>query len=155
MNRAIIIDFSCFLKRFSMPIQRPEQTTAEDSMQIVIHARDFSLTDAIRRHAERRLRSALSCYDQHIQRVVMRLTGDSSERCGAGNCCHVQVQLAGLPDVVVQDIGTDLYVAMGRAAHRAGRTIKRRLVRRRDKARNTSLPDTAAMTERFETTLSN
>jgi len=126
--------------------------TAEDPMQIVIHALDFGLTDALRRHADRRLRTVLTCYDGHIQQVVMRLSGDSAARGGVNKCCHVHVLLAGLPDVVVEDVETDLYVAIGRAVHRAGRAIKRRLARRRDKARTSDQPGTASVADRSATT---
>jgi len=121
-------------------------------MQIVIHALDFGLTDALRRHADRRLRSVLTCYDEHILRVVMRLTGNSGARGEVGKCCHVQVLLVGLPDVVVEDVETDLHVAIGRAAHRAGRIVRRRLVRRRDKARTSGQPGRASVAERSITT---
>ena len=116
-------------------------------MQIVIHALDFPLTGALRSHAERRLRFALTCYKEHIQRVVMRLSGTYGARGGADKCCHLQVVLGGLPDVVVKDIEIDLYVAIGRAANRAGRTVKRRLARRRDRARTSGLHDTASIAE--------
>ena len=109
-------------------------------MQIVIHALDFSLTGALRLHAEQRLRTVLTCHDEYIQQVVMRLSGNSGVRSGVDKCCHLQVLLAGLPDVVVEDVDTDLYVAIGRTVHRAGRTIKRRLARRRDKARTVVYP---------------
>ena len=116
-------------------------------MQIVIHALDFSLTDALRRHAERRLRSVLTCYDEHIQRVVMRLSCNSGIRRGEYKSCHLRVRLAGLADVVVEGVETDLYVAIGRAAHRTGRTIRRQLARRRDKARNCGLCDSDLVIE--------
>jgi ribosome-associated translation inhibitor RaiA len=119
----------------------------EDPMQIVIHALDFGLTDALRRHTERRLRSALTRYDEHIQRVVMRLSGYSDRRGGVDKCCHVQVLLAGLPDVVVEDVETDRNIAISHAVHRAGRTIRRRLVRRRDKARMSGQAGTVSVTE--------
>lgn len=98
-------------------------------MQIDIQARDFSLTDALRSHAERRLRVALTCCDDHIQRVVMRLSDINGPRGGADKRCHLQVVLAGLPDVVIEDIETDLYVAIDRATDRAGRTLVRKLGR--------------------------
>lgn len=116
-------------------------------MQIVLHALGFSLTDTIRRYAERRFRSALTCYDEHILRVVVRLSDHSGERAGENKCCHVQVRLAGLADVVVEDFEADLYVAMGRAAHRADRTIKRRLARRRDIERACGLHNTSSYLE--------
>ncbi len=105
-------------------------------MQIIIHALDFGLTDALRRHADRRLRSVLESYDGHIQRVVMRLSANNGRRGGVDKCCRVQVRLAGLPDVVVENIETDLYAAIGRAVHRAGRSTKRRLVRQRSQVRS-------------------
>ena len=79
-------------------------------MQIDIQARRFSLTDALRSHAERRLRFALTCCDDHIQRVVMRLSDINGPHGGADKRCHLQVVLAGLSDVVVEDTEADLYI---------------------------------------------
>jgi len=98
-------------------------------MQIDIQARNFSLTNAIRSHAERRLRFALTCCDDYIQRVVMRLSDINGPRGGADKRCHLQVVLAGLPNVVVEDIEDDLYVAINRASDRAGRTVTRKIDR--------------------------
>ena len=99
-------------------------------MRIDINARDFPLTDALRGHVERRLRFALSCCGDHIQRVVIRLSDINGPRGGADKRCHLQMVLAGLPDLVVEDTEADLYVAIDRAADRAGRTLVRRIERR-------------------------
>ncbi len=114
-------------------------------MQIDIQAPSFSLTEALRNHAERRLRFSLTYCDEHIQRVIMRLSDINGPRGGADKCCHLRVVLAGLPDVVVEDIQADLYVAIGRAATRAGRTIGRRLTRRRDRDRTTGSHDVVSV----------
>ncbi len=98
-------------------------------MQINIQSRNFSLTDALRSHAERRLRFALTCCDNHIRRVVMRLSDINGPRGGADKRCHLQVVLAGLPDVVIEDTEADLYVAIDRATDRAGRTVVRKTKR--------------------------
>ncbi len=100
-------------------------------MQIDIQARNFSLTDALRSHAERRLRFALTCYDDHIQRAVMRLSDINGPRGGSDKRCHLQVVLAGLPDVVVEDTEGDLYVAIDRATDRAERTLARKIDRQK------------------------
>lgn len=100
-------------------------------MQIDIQARKFSLTKALRDHAERRLRTSLLCAHEHIQRVVVRLSDINGPRGGADKCCHIQVVLAGLPDVVIEDIEADMYVAIDRAADRAGRTVIRKLDRQK------------------------
>ena len=116
-------------------------------MQIDIQARQFSLTNALRNHAERRLRFALTCCDDHIKQVVMRLSDINGPRGGADKRCHLQVMLTGLPDVVVEDTEADLYIAINRATDRAGRTVGRRLARQRDTARASGLHDTVAITE--------
>jgi len=99
-------------------------------MQIDIKAHDFPLTDALRSHAERRLRSALTCCGEHIRRVAMRLSDINGPRGGSDKRCHLQVVLTGLPDLVVEDTEADLYVAIDRAADRAGRTLVRKIERR-------------------------
>jgi ribosomal subunit interface protein len=115
-------------------------------MQIDIQARQFSLTDALRSHAEWRLRFALTYFDNHIQRVVMRLSDINGPRGGTDKRCHLQVVLKGLPDVVIEDTEDDLYVAIDRATDRAGRTVERRLARQRDRVRAPVLLDTLSIT---------
>lgn len=116
-------------------------------MQIDIQARNFSLTGALRSHVERRLRFALTCFDDHIQRVVIRLSDINGPRGGADKRCHLQVVLDGLSDVVVEDIETNLYIAIDRATDRAGRTVGRRLARQRHKARSSGLHDIISITK--------
>jgi ribosomal subunit interface protein len=128
-------------------MKHEQQSSAENPMQINIQARNFSLTDALRSHAERRLRFALTCCDDHIQRVVMRLSDINGPRGGADKRCHLQVVLAGLPDVVIEDTEADLYVAIDRATDRAGRTVGRRLARQRDRGRVSGLYDTVSINE--------
>lgn len=100
-------------------------------MKIDIQARKFSLTKALQSHAERRIRTALTCANEQIQRVVIRLSDINGPRGGADKCCHIQVVLSGLPDVVIEDVEADMYVAIDRAADRAGRTVVRKLDRQK------------------------
>ena len=98
-------------------------------MQIQIRARDFSLTEALQSHAERRLHFALSSFDEHVQRVVMRLSDINGPRGGADKRCQLQVILNGMPDIIIEDTEADLYVAIRRATDRARRTLARRIDR--------------------------
>jgi ribosomal subunit interface protein len=109
-------------------------------MQIDIQARVFSLTDALRSYAERRLCSTLTCCDDHIRRVVMRLSDINGPRGGEDKRCHLQVVLDGLPDVVIEDIEADLYVAIDRATDRAGRTLVRKTDRQQSLLRQSRPP---------------
>jgi ribosomal subunit interface protein len=120
----------------------------EVTMQIEIQARNFPLTDALRRHVERRLEFALSTRDDHIQRVRVRLYDINGPRGGADKCCHIMVTLAHLPDIVIEDTEVDLYTAIDSAADRANRTVGRRLSRQRDRGRYLSLHETALIPER-------
>ena len=115
-------------------------------MKIYIKAGNFPLTCALRSHAERRMRFALTCCDGHIQRVLIRLSDINDPRGGTDKRCQVQVVLDGLPDVVVVDIEANLHVAIDRATDRAARSVGRRLARQRDTARPSSLYNMASMT---------
>ena len=99
-------------------------------MQIDIKAHKFYLTDSLRNYAERRLRFALTCCNDHINRVVMRLSDINGPRGGEDKHCHLQIVLSGLPDVVVEDTELNLYVAIDRATDRAGRAVVRKIDRK-------------------------
>jgi ribosomal subunit interface protein len=99
-------------------------------MQIEIQARNFSLTRAMRTHIERRLGFALSTCYTHIKRILVHLSDVNGPRGGNDKRCHLVVTLPGQA-VVVEKTEADLYVAINRAASRAGRTVMRQLKRRR------------------------
>lgn len=101
-------------------------------MQIEIQAVKFELTDALRAHVQRRLHFALSRFEGRIARAIVRLSDLNGPRGGVDKDCRLQIRLHGLPDVVVEDTEADLYVAISRAADRAGRTLDRRLRRARN-----------------------
>lgn len=121
-------------------------------MKIDIQARDFSLTDALRSHAERRLSFAMSCCSDHIQRVEIRLSDINGPRGGADKCCRLRVVLSGLPDVLIEDIEADLYVAINRATDRAGRTLVRKLGRQQARTRQAhpAIPDTRLFEQKYQ-----
>lgn len=104
-------------------------------MKTEIQARNFPLTKALRNYVNRRLSFALSGRDSHILRVIVHLTDINGPRGGEDKCCHIQIQLARLPDVIIEDTETDMYVAIDRAANRVGRTVQRKLERKRDRDR--------------------
>ena len=110
-------------------------------MQIEIQARDFSLTPALRSHIERRLGFAFSTRYEHIQRIQVRIYDINGPRGGDDKCCQIQIILAGVADVIIEDTETDLYVAISRAAERASRMLARRLDKQRNKNRTRSVID--------------
>ena len=115
-------------------------------MQIDLQARNFSLTDALRSHVKRRLDSALSTRDEHIQRVTVRLSDINGPRGGEDKRCHIQVVLPQLPEVIIEDTDEDMYTAIDRAADRAARTVGRRLARQRHNDRTNRQRELTAQT---------
>lgn len=98
-------------------------------MQMAIQCRGFALTEGLRDYARKRLSYSLSFGDGYILRAIMRLSDINGPRGGKDKRCHIEVRLKGLPAVVIADTEADLYVAIDRAAERAGRTLARRLAR--------------------------
>lgn len=101
-------------------------------MQIHIQSQGFPLTDALREHAEHRLRFGLTHASDHIRRVEMRLSDINGPRGGADKRCSIVVTLGNLPEVVIEDVENDLYVAIDRAADRVSRSVARCLERKRE-----------------------
>jgi ribosome-associated translation inhibitor RaiA len=98
------------------------------------------MTDPLHDFAERRLRFSLTSSNSYIQRVKMRLSDINGPRGGADKRCHIQVVLSGLPDIVIEDIEADMYVAISRAADRAGRSVLRKVSRKQSMLRQGRVP---------------
>ena len=110
-------------------------------MLIEIHCRDFVLTDALEDHVHKRFGFTLSRASGQIRRVDVTLSDLNGPRGGIDKRCLVQIRLDGLQAVVIQDVQSEMYSAIDRAAGRAGRTVMRRL------ALNSSRRRTAATHE--------
>jgi ribosomal subunit interface protein len=104
-------------------------------MQFHIHAGDFPLTDALRRHVERRLHFDLARFQPLVRKIDVHLSDVNGPRGGHDKRCQVRVRLAAHADVVVEDIEADLYHAVDRALGRSARAVGRRLGRARRLAR--------------------
>lgn len=100
-------------------------------MKIEIQARNFSMTQGIRAHIERRVSYALSSSYQHVKRILVRLYDINGPRGGDDKRCHLELVLPG-QTLVVEDTKSDLYSAVNSATSRAGRSVARWLRRRRD-----------------------
>lgn len=98
-------------------------------MQIEIQAVDFALTEGLRAHLQYRLNFALWRFQDRIARVAVRLSDVNGPRGGVDKVCRLRVRLHGMPDVVIEDTEADLYMAISRAADRAGRTMGRQMER--------------------------
>lgn len=100
-------------------------------MRIEINSRQFALTEGLRNHIERRLQFALSWSRHNLQKVSLRLGDINGPRGGADKLCRIQIPLDGGGSVIVEEVRSDLYVAIDLAVDRAVRVLARRLERRR------------------------
>lgn len=100
-------------------------------MQVDIQAHGFTLTDGLREYVLKRLAYSLSHGDGHLMRVLVRLSDINGPRGGEDKRCLVDVRLKHSPEVVIEDTESDLYLAIDRAAERAGRAVARHLARQR------------------------
>jgi len=101
-------------------------------MSTNIQARGFELTDGLREYTARRLQFALGWASHHLGRVSVRLSDENSPRGSADKRCRIRIDFPGAQDVVIEDTEADVYVAIARAADRAGRLVAHRLERQRD-----------------------
>ena len=93
-------------------------------MNTDIRARHVELSDELRAHAERRLRSALKRLDRPILRVRMWLTDLNGPKGGVDKHCRIEVAgRAGT--VVVEDTNADAYVVIDLATERVRRAARR------------------------------
>ena len=96
-------------------------------MTIGIQCRGFSLTSAIAGRVRKRLDFLLGRRFNRLRRVDVTLSDLNGPRGGVDKRCLVKVSIDGLRPVVIEDIQSDLYMAIDRAAGRASRTVLRRM----------------------------
>jgi len=101
-------------------------------MNVQIHAHDFTLTDGIREHIGWRISCAVTHGRDAISRVIVRLSDINGPRGGVDKRCGVELRLKGAQSLVVEDVQSDLYVAIDRAFERIGRSLHRRLKQKHD-----------------------
>ena len=107
-------------------------------MFIDTRAIGFSLTEAIVRHVEARLASALGPFSRWILKITVRLDDVNADRGGIDKRCGVVVALRRHRVEVAEAIDQDLYRAIDEAASRVRKSVtrnaKRHLTRERRNA---------------------
>jgi len=104
-------------------------------MQIDIQSRSYQLTGSLLEHVVQRVRDLLADARDHVSNVRIRLFDVNATGGGQDRRCVVQVKLDRLPMVVAEETQVDIRLAVDRALDRAGRTVKRRLERPRERRR--------------------
>jgi putative sigma-54 modulation protein len=94
-------------------------------MYVEIRARDFTVTEGIRLHVERRLGFALDRLTTDVRAVVVWISDINGPRHGGNDkCCRMAVQFT-RGELMVEERAVNLYVAIDRATHRIGKNLAR------------------------------
>jgi ribosomal subunit interface protein len=107
-------------------------------MNIDTRAMDFTLTDALRRHAESSVESALGPVSRWVRGVTARLADVNADRGGIDKRCRLVATLRHRGTVVAEATDRDLYAAIAAAAARLRRSAVRAV--RRPSARDRKDP---------------
>jgi len=102
-------------------------------MHIVTQARGFDLSEEVRQHVHRRLGFSIDWAHDRVNSVSVILSDINGPRGGKDKRCRIQLAIAGVADVLIDDTQADLYLAIDRAVDRAGRTLARRVARQRQR----------------------
>jgi len=102
-------------------------------MEIDLQSRDLIVTYSLREHVNKRLKFALSTFNEYILKVIVRLSDINGPKGGIDQHCHLQVVLIGMPDVVIEDTEENLYVAVVSAAQRANQAVVRKIKRHKSR----------------------
>jgi ribosomal subunit interface protein len=107
-------------------------------MRIDIYTAKFSLTESLRNHVERRVQFALAY--QNLGKVSFRLDDINGPKGGLDKSCRIQIPVAGAKPIVIEEVQSDIYIAIDRAIERAARALSRTLQRKRDHSQRRTMP---------------
>ena len=100
-------------------------------MQFDIQTAGFSLSDSLKDYTTRHMQFAFHRHDAVILQAHVWLADINGLRGGVDKRCQIELKLAGQNNIVIEDVETDLYVAIDRACERCMRTLNRRIARAR------------------------
>jgi putative sigma-54 modulation protein len=120
---------------------RPILKINGEHMNINIQARGFELTEGLREHTQRRLKGAFDWASDEVNTIHVRFSDINGPRGGNDKRCLIHIPIPGKTDVVVQDVESDLYLAIDKAADRMERVLARKLAKAKLISRERFTPD--------------
>lgn len=101
-------------------------------MQLDIRIHKVDLPKEVNRYMGRRLRFCLGRFESRARQLTVRIFDINVPRGGADKRCRMTVRLIPSDAIVVQEVNSDLFAAIDRAAERAGQALARKLHHTRD-----------------------
>ncbi len=94
-------------------------------MRIQIRKRNLELTPELASHVDRRLRFSLGRFAGRLRSAVVNLEDVNGPRGGVDQECKLTIQTNWHSQIVIEERDADMFVAVTRAADRAGRAVGR------------------------------
>lgn len=104
-------------------------------MKIQVNARHLALSKELKRYVKHRLKFALGSRFDQVSRVKVTLSDINGPKGGEDKRCQMLLKIQGQGDVVIEDVQSQLYAAIDRAASRASQTVAKRVERLRNRAK--------------------
>jgi hypothetical protein len=108
----------------------------EVPMNIQLRSQGIEVSEGLRAHAERCVGFALRRFGSRIDRVSVWLEDVNGPDGGVDKRCGIAVRLRPTGGAFVAKSAPDAYVAVGRAAGRAGSAVARRIARQQERRRD-------------------
>ena len=105
-------------------------------MKLSISGKNMKLDDAMKEHIERRVYFALSRFSPRVARVAVTVEDINGPRGGIDKRCSILVKLDRIEELKVESTDSKVYVAVDAAADRIGRSVQRKVERRRTLGRS-------------------
>lgn len=100
-------------------------------MKLFFHRQSIEMTTTQREHVEMRVHLSLGRFMPSVFRVAVYVADTNGHRRGVDKRCRIVAKIQGSKDIVIEDHDSNFYVLVDRVTERLGRTVARRLERRR------------------------
>tara|TARA_B100001778_G_scaffold198593_1_gene163871 strand:- start:311 stop:718 length:408 start_codon:yes stop_codon:yes gene_type:complete len=113
-------------------------------MLVIVHTQGFSLSRAINRYTEDKVRLAMALYRGKVQRAEVFLSDVNGPKGGRDMQCKIKIKANGFAAICAQDKAEDLYDAISACSKRARRAVEKRfdrVLQRRQRAKGYSYND--------------
>lgn len=101
-------------------------------MNIEIRGHGLELTQALKRHVEHRVSTALDIHQSLIDQVQVRLADTNGPKGGVDKDCRINVKLRIGAVVTVDEQSADMYASIDKASDRAKMAVHKHIERARE-----------------------
>lgn len=113
-------------------------------MIVSVTARGFKLKEPLYEYVLERLQHALTRFEDHVEKVTIRLGDPERGSAGGEAFCTLDARLTGTGSIRVEDTDASLHVAIDRGAARLKQAVSRKVERAHDHGGNSrSRPESA------------